>query len=404
MSVGSTISVGGTPGTMKIRARIVCTGGSGCDTSAWVEVSWNVVAKQTSPTTITKDPNASVCVGALLNATASGSTGGSGSCYYLYAGSYSTSSFDTITWTTNNQFVGNSQGNYYVRARRYCDGYGCDTSGQSSSVYWAVYNDPTAPPLVKSPNTNQICIGGSVTVTSSTGSGGQGTCVDYYRYSDDGGATWSAKLTSRPSVDAVNIGQVIFIQSWRECTGGGCETSDTNSVSWQSIADPTWGPTSISHDSICIGGSVDLTGDFGGGVGGFIRWYRSSTPSVGGSQVSSPNTPPSIGTVYYYPTYVANPTNTGCNINPGLSDTLVIISDPTWSGVSLTPTSICLGGQISFSANVNGGLGGTINWVRALSFSGAGTTVTSPDTPPAITTYYYRPQYTASGSPWVYVS
>ena len=74
------------------------------------------------------------------------------------------------------------------------------------------------------------------------------------------------------------------------------------------------------------------------------------------------------------------------------------MDQPSWNSYSAPAGNICAGTSVSFSVAVIGGLGGTINWVRALTPGGAGITVTSPDFPPAVGTYYYRPQYSATGS------
>lgn len=401
MTVGDELNVGYTEGVVSIRVRMVCTGGAGCGTSDWTEVSWNVVKKPTPPTSFILEPNSTVCTDALLTITAEGGSGGTGSCHYLYAGSYnsSLSHFATLDWTTENTFVADETGNFYARARFYCDGYGCDTSSISGSAYWSVYNKPNAANLVKTPNTDGVCVGGIVGISATSGSHGQGTCTDYFRYSDDGGNTWSDKLTSRPTITASNEGQIIIIEAWRECTGEGCETSDTNSVFWNTVADPVWGEISVSKDEICRGGSVELNGEFIGGVGGFIRWYRATTPTGMGNQVTSPNTPNAANTYYYYPTYVASPTNTGCSLDPPTERAqLLVVNKPTWGTTTLSPTELCQGGEVNFSTTVNGGLGGDIQWVRADVSNGTGSNVTSPDVPPAVSEYFYRPQFIPAGS------
>ena len=168
---------------------------------------------------------------------------------------------------------------------------------------------------------------------------------------------------------------------------------------WNTVADPVWGEISVSKDEICRGGSVELNGEFIGGVGGFIRWYRATTPTGMGNQVTSPNTPNAANTYYYYPTYVASPTNTGCSLDPPTERAqLLVVNKPTWGTTTLSPTELCQGGEVNFSTTVNGGLGGDIQWVRADVSNGTGSNVTSPDVPPAVSEYFYRPQFIPAGS------
>lgn len=397
MALGATI-VPNSVGTAQIRARIQCTGGASCDTSAWTTVSWNVVDLPSTPTTISKFPNSDICVGSAVSATASGSTGGTGSCYYLYT--FFHSGRTQGNYSATNTYTSDTVSTLYVKARYYCDGYGCDTSNFTSAL-WSINPDPLAPTMVKNPNLDSVCIGAVVTVNYSTNTGGTGTCNDLFRYSDNGGASWSAWSTSVPNVTVTNIGQIVKIQAIKECDGPGCNPSDTSLVVWKGINDPSWGAISLSEDSLCVGGQVNMSATTSGGSGGTIRWYRYYNPGYTGLlQVTSPNTPPSARTYYYFPQYVANPINSGCNLDTGSNIKLVVVSDPSWSGISVTPANDCIGASITLNATLNGGLSGaSISWIRDTISNGPGAIVTSPNTPGAADTYYYRPRYNASANP-----
>lgn len=83
------------------------------------------------------------------------------------------------------------------------------------------------------------------------------------------------------------------------------------------------------------------------------------------------------------------------------SSTVTVSADPVWATNSFSPASgstVCIGGGATFSASFSGGLGGSMAWIRSGTSGGAGTTVTSVNTPVSTGTYYYRPQYTASVS------
>ncbi len=72
------------------------------------------------------------------------------------------------------------------------------------------------------------------------------------------------------------------------------------------------------------------------------------------------------------------------------------MADPTWATNTVSPTTLCVGGQVTFSASTSGGSGGTVSWIRATTSGGSGATVTSPATENAAGTFYYRPVYTAT--------
>ena len=70
---------------------------------------------------------------------------------------------------------------------------------------------------------------------------------------------------------------------------------------------------------------------------------------------------------------------------------------PSWLTNTLTPSSICEGGEVTFSASVENGLGGTITWIRSETSGGTGTTVNSPHTENTAGTFYYRPHFAPEG-------
>ena len=64
----------------------------------------------------------------------------------------------------------------------------------------------------------------------------------------------------------------------------------------------------------------------------------------------------------------------------------------------MTPSTVCLGGDVTFNATVSGGLGNSITWTRATTTGGIGTTVTTPNTESTAGNFYYRPVYTSTVS------
>ncbi|HUX58660.1 MAG TPA: T9SS type A sorting domain-containing protein [Bacteroidales bacterium] len=151
---------------------------------------------------------------------------------------------------------------------------------------------------------------------------------------------------------------------------------------------------------ICQGGT---SAALGGSIIGDATSAVWSDGAVGGSfSDNSGNTPedatwsPPAG---YSGTATLTLTASGGTCSP-VSDSknITVVADPSWTGYSLpTPTSFCLGGTVAFSVSVNDGLGGSITWIRSSSAGGAGTPVTTGDSP-GVGTWYYRPQYTPTGA------
>ena len=152
-----------------------------------------------------------------------------------------------------------------------------------------------------------------------------------------------------------------------------------------------------SSSSICSGTSVTFTATpTNGGVTPSYQW------KVGAANVGTNSST-------YTTSSLANGNVVTCVLTSSLSCaspatatsnsvSMSVSPQPAWSGYSLpSPTSLCLGGTVSFNVSVTGGLGGAITWIRSSTPGGVGTTVTTGDAP-GIGTWYYRPHYAPTGS------
>ena len=110
----------------------------------------------------------------------------------------------------------------------------------------------TAPVIIRSPDIDTICPGESLTITTTPGSGGTGTCTDEYRYSTDNEVTWSAWSASVPVFTA--IAGTNMVQSRRACDGS-C-SSDTSIVYW--TVEDTIAPTVVCKN---VAVSLDANGN-----------------------------------------------------------------------------------------------------------------------------------------------
>ena len=189
---------------------------------------------------------------------------------------------------------------------------------------------------------------------------------------------------------------------------GICPTGYSAEATVTVAANPTISVEPTATTTECIGGNAVLSVTATNGTGAYTyQWYSNTTSSNSGgtpieSATASPYTPTTntAGTVYYY--VIVGDNGSGCvTATSGVAAVTTVADQPSWDSYSLpTPTTLCAGGTVSFSASVTGGSGGTISWIRSNnSTPGAGTEVevTTGDTP-ATGTWYYRPHYTSTCS------
>lgn len=203
-----------------------------------------------------------ICTGGSATLTRVGSPPGDGVTWY-----WQTSASGTSTANSGSTYSVSpgSTTTYYLRPRS-CHGYWGTASG---GVTVTVVADPVAPSITRSPNVATVCEGTTLTVTSSGGSGGTGTCNNEYRYSTNNGGSWTGWSTTLPSFSAV-VGTNL-IESRRNCTGSGCN-SNVNQVSWTVDEDPVIsGPTTVCDNTTAgittsVGSIAVSAGSWSGGT------------------------------------------------------------------------------------------------------------------------------------------
>lgn len=223
----------------------------------------------------------------------------------------------------------NTAGTYIYR-RRVTDR--CGTVAYTNTFTITIVADPSTPTVTKSPNTSGACLGVTLTVTSPSSTGGTGTCIFEYRFSIDGGTTYSLWSSSVPSFAATGVSDN-RIQTRRVCSGTGCNTSGSNTQIW-TISEPSTDPTSATASSnlICAGEDVTLTVVGGSlGTGALWRWY-SDPGFTSGVVIGSPETITPTTTETYYVRAEGT-----CNTTAGVNTGLVVVN-----GVSTLPTSATL--------------------------------------------------------------
>ncbi|HUX56309.1 MAG TPA: hypothetical protein VMV77_05005, partial [Bacteroidales bacterium] len=250
---------------IQIRTRRETTG-TGCTTTAWTTVTWDVVAQPVAQT-ITKLPNVTeVCTSGSVSATFSGGSGGVSPTDVYFSSIDGGGSWQVYIPGNNISSAITGANRIRIRTRRESTGTGCTTTGWTT-VTWDVVAQPVAQTITKLPNVTEVCTSGSVSATFSGGSGGI-TPTDVYFSSIDGGGSWQVYIPGNNISSAVAGVSRIRIRTRRETTGTGCTTTGWTTVTWDVVAQPVAQTiTKLPNvTEVCTSGSVSAT--FSGGSGG----------------------------------------------------------------------------------------------------------------------------------------
>ncbi len=282
---------------------------------------------------------------------ASGGTGG-----LSYAVVHQATSDSTAQ--ASNTFSGMGSGWYTPWA---IDANSCSVSAANVLVDSAP--QPIAPGLIKNPNVVTVCEGQTLTVDTTSGSGGAGTANDEFRYSTDNGTSWSSWSGTIPSFAAI-IGTNL-IESRRTSTSSGCTTSPSNQVSWTVVAQPV--APGITKDpvdaSVCEGTTLTVTTTPGsGGAGTTADEYRYSTDngtswSAWGAGV--PSFAAVTGTNLIESRRTAD--GTGCTTSPSNQVSWAVEAQPIAPGITRNPdvNDVCEGTSLTVTTTPGSGGAGT---------------------------------------------
>jgi len=162
------------------------------------------------------------------------------------------------------------------------------------------------------------------------------------------------------------------------------------------VPDPSYANYSFPIVDLCVSHSVNFSVTVENGLGGTLSWIRSTTSGGAGVTVTSPDSPPGLGTFYYRPHY--EPTGNGCNLIDGTETTVTIYADPTIETQPAPLTQVCVDGTVNLSVTAANGIGGYIyqwysntvsnNTTGSVILDATASTYTAP-TATAGTVYYY---------------
>lgn len=272
-----------------------------------------------APPTATAGSNTPVCVGSLINLTANTVTGA------------------TYAWTGPNGFTSPNEDPTIASATTLMSGtYNLTITVGTCSATSSTTVVVNAAPTVTVPSSGLVCVGGTLSLTPSTG------------------GTWSssnagiASITNGGVVTGVGAGSanMTFTNSTTGCSSN--PTSGTITVN------PIPTATVSSNSPVCVGSPINFTGSASSGSyswtgpNGFISSIQN--PTIGASTTAMAGT------------YSLIITENGCQ-STAATTTVVVNTLPTITA-SATPTTICAGNTI----NLTSGGGATYTWTGPNTF------------------------------------
>ncbi|MBB1284652.1 T9SS type A sorting domain-containing protein [Flavisolibacter sp. BT320] len=245
--------------------------------------------------------------------------------------------------------------------------------------------DLIAPTIAKPAaiNVAAVCAGQQLTVIKTAdGSGGVANQQDQYRFSTNGGTTWSNWSTTIPSFAAVAPSRNL-IQSRRWATGGVCDASGTNTQFWDVTAMATVSAPSPAVQNLCLGAAVtSLSVTVTGGNGAFTyQWYsNTNNQNSGGTEIAGATDPtytPSAsapGTTYYY--CIVTQAGVGCGSVTSATASITVAPLPQSGTVTkaaaVNVAAVCSGIAVSATATPGSGGAGTTADLLLYRYDGTG--------------------------------
>ncbi len=272
--------------------------------------------------------------------------------------------------------------------------YGCGFF-LSNEVQVQLETASTAPTSLTA-NPNSLCGIGPVTLTVNGGT--LGTNADWYWYNGDPNGGGVLLGVGSPLVANLTATSTVYVRA-----EGNCSITSTASAV-VIVETPSTAPTTLtlSQNSICLGGTVNLTASGAApGTGAEYVWYDSD-PTIGlpvplfsSTSVNYTGVSPFVTTTYYVRIE-------GCDTTAAASNTVTVntlSSDP--SGITSSNAQVCAGTTVNLAVN-GGSLGTGANWYWYQGGCGAGAPIGNGAninvSPSVTTTYYVRAEGTCNNS------
>jgi len=232
-----------------------------------------------------------------------------------------------------------------------------------------------------------ICSGGEVNLNATVTNANpvQGT-MNYTWYSNN----TNTGVTTNPYVQTLNTVGTYNYYAKLTPSGFACNPVNTNVLTYNVVADPTWTNISVQYPEICAGESVQLSAGVQGGVedgsgntNGTIQWMvwaenGNAQPVLGGLGGVSFDTPTGTGNYFYQPIY-SGQLGDGCNILVNPITPVVVNERPTATFANGNGSVVCgndpnsfatltieLTGNAPFTFTLNGSNGYSQNFSTSL--------------------------------------
>ena len=392
-------------------ALLVTQSVSGCASSYSANATVIVVADPT----VTPPVGASYCQNASpvtpLSVTASNGNG-TGYTYLWYSNTTNSNSGGTPQANSNSPTFtppvnGTGTLYYYCLVTSSPTNSGCSTPSATATI-----TVTAGPSFTTQPQSQTICIGGTLSALSVAYSGGSGT-PSYQWYSNTTAANTGGTALSGETNATLNLPSGLnntAATSYFYCvinfgSGSGCSVITSNVATILVLADPTFSAQPTPSQTICEGGSVSgLTATISGGSGTpSYQWYTVNgttyTP-ITTNGTSASYTPPTFTTAgtFNYALLVTQSVS-GCASTYSANATVIVVADPT-----VTPpvgASYCQDASpvtpLTVTASNGNGSAYTYQWFsNSTNSNSGGTPQTNSNnasfTPPVNgtgTTYYY---------------
>lgn len=377
---------------------LVTATGSGCNSARSNDVTVTVVPAPS----ITAQPTAptAICVGGnsqTMSFTASGGTPSLNYQWQVFSGGNWVSVADgtpagsvyTGGTTTSMSVSGiTAAGNYLYRAEASSTGAGCNPA-YTNQLTLEVVPDPSITTQPTSPAA--VCTGGATTNMSVVAANGTPSLTYQWQYwngsawvnavnGTPSGSTYSGATTSNAfNATHTNAGTYEY-SCLISASGNGCNSIRTNTITVSVIGQPAITGQPTASQSICLGGSANLSVTATGGTPSLTyQWYKSIfidtatiDSAITGATSNTFNPPTSVlGTITYYVVVDAN----GANCNPVVSNSAVVIvnEQPTAHTITKSPNidSLCQGSaDVSATFSGSSGGGGTVTDEYEFSING----------------------------------
>ena len=385
--------------------RVVITdSASGCNsvTSNEAEVIVNADPSITAQPTVTQ----TVCEGGTASVSVT-ATGGVSLNYQWQSSTTSGGSFSNIAGATSTSYAAptTSAGTTYYRVVITDSASGCNsvTSNEAEVIVNAdpgVTTQPTA--------TQTVCEGGTASV-SVTATGGVSLSYQWQSSTTSGGSfsniagANSASYSAPTSSAGTTYYRVVITDST-----SGCNNVTSNEAEVIVNADPSITVQPTATQTVCEGGTANISVTATGGVSLSYQWQSSTTSggsfsNIAGANSASYSAPTtSVGTTYYR--VVITDSASGCNSVTSNEAEVIVNADPSITVQPTASQTVCEGGTASVSVTAIGGVSLSYQWQSSTTSGGsfsniAGATSASYSAPTTSAgTTYYRVVTTDSAS------